>query len=266
MSQRARCTLPALAVALGCVLLALPGNSGAQDAPIISRAPRPDAVLFIGNSFVYYNNSLHGHVRRLTHALEPKQQSRRRFKSLTISGARLEDHLLGARGMIQAFGPNEKKGAWDVVVLQGHSREAIEKDRVEAFESAARTLDEWIREIGARPVFFMTWAYADKPEMTSKLAAAYAKIANETVALVVPVGLAFERALAQQPDIVLHTEDKIHPSPLGTYLAANVFYAALYGRSPVGAKYDAGLDAQTATFAQRIAWQTVKDYYASRGR
>jgi hypothetical protein len=32
-----------------------------------------------------------------------------------------------------------------------------------------------VRKHGARPVYFMSWAYQDKPEMTAQLAEAYTR-------------------------------------------------------------------------------------------
>ena len=66
----------------------------------------------------------------------------------------------------------------------------------------------------------------------------------------------------------LHLEDGSHPTPLGSYLAACVFYAVLYGRDPTGLEMldvDAGtgdpatsiavrLEAEEAHFLQRMAW------------
>ena len=43
----------------------------------------------------------------------------------------------------------------------------------------------------------MTWAYADKPEMTKQLAVATIAVAYENNALVFPVGLGFANALTQ---------------------------------------------------------------------
>jgi hypothetical protein len=40
-----------------------------------------------------------------------------------------------------------------------------------------------------------------------------------------------------------------------------VVFAALTGRSPVGNSYLANIDAQTATFLQNVAWDTVQEYY-----
>jgi hypothetical protein len=107
----------------------------------------------------------------------------------------------------------------------------------------------------------MSWAYADKPEMTAALAEAYTKAGNDNDALVIPAGLAFARALQQKPGLVLHASDKRHPSLAGTYLAACTIYAALYKKSPEGLGYTAGLDADTAKFLQGVAWHTVQDYF-----
>jgi hypothetical protein len=38
-------------------------------------------------------------------------------------------------------------------------------------------------------------------------------------------------------------------------------YAALYGKSPVGVAYDAGLAREVATHLQTMAWETVQEYY-----
>lgn len=54
--------------------------------------------------------------------------------------------------------------------------------------------------------------------------------------------------------------DKRHPSLAGTCLSAATAYATLYGRSPVGLKYTAGLDADTVQVLQTAAWETVRAY------
>jgi hypothetical protein len=110
-------------------------------------------------------------------------------------------------------------------------------------------------------VFFMSWAYADRPEMTAQLAEAYTVAGNDNDAFVIPAGLAFARSVAQRPQLNLYARDKRHPSLEGTYLAAATVYAALYQQTPVGNAYTAGIDADTALFLQTVAWETVQDYY-----
>ena len=115
----------------------------------------------------------------------------------------------------------------------------------------------------AEAVLFMTWAYSDKPEMITSLASAFTRLGLEELLMVIPVGLAFEQARQEIPGIVLHDPDRLHPSLKGTYLAAAVFYAALYGKSPESLAYDAGLDSTLAQRLRRIAWQTVSKYKAA---
>ena len=103
-------------------------------------------------------------------------------------------------------------------------------------------------------------AYTGNPEMTAALDEAYTSIGTELDAQVVPVGLAFARVTEERPDIPLRTRDARHPSLAGTYLAACTFFAALYGRSPEGLAYDAGLGEDRAGYLQRVAWQTVTQY------
>jgi len=106
----------------------------------------------------------------------------------------------------------------------------------------------------------MSWAYADKPEMTAQLAEAYTRAGNDNGVMVVPAGLAFAKA-GRHPEINLYAPDKRHPSMAGTYLAAATLYAALFKAAPVGLSYTAGLDAATAHRLQTVAWETVQDYY-----
>jgi hypothetical protein len=108
----------------------------------------------------------------------------------------------------------------------------------------------------------MTWAYKDKPEMTGELAEQYTIAGNDNDALVIPAGLAFAKAVAKRPDLELYQPDRRHPTLLGTYLAACTTYAAVYGKSPAGNTYTAGIDPATARFLQDTAEQAVREYFA----
>jgi hypothetical protein len=241
---------------LGAMLLAAGFTTAvvAADAPKIKEAPSPKRIMLIGNSFYYYNNSLHNHLRKIVRSVFTENPKDYYLKSMTISGSYLSDHALGSDGMI-------KSRKWDVVILQGQSREPINPKKSAKFEKAARALDGMIRAAGAKTVFFMTWAYKHKPEMSEPLAEAYTRIGNELDALVAPVGLAFARDRAEAPATELYQPDRKHPSLLGTYLAACVLYATLYRKTPVGVAYTAGLSDADAAMAQRVAWETTQAYF-----
>jgi len=216
----------------------------------------PQKLLFVGNSFTYYNNSVHYHVEQLVKTTMPwKVFKDYNFRMSTTSGAFMREHKAGLTSLTHGK-------QWNAVVIQGHSTEAITPKLTASFRKATEQLINIIRKNDAKPVLFMTWAYSTNPKMTDALDKAYTEIGNELDTLVVPVGLAFRNALAARPELNLHAKDTKHPSIAGTYLAASTFYAALYGKSPVGNRYIIdGLDKSDAKFLQTIAWQTVQSYY-----
>jgi hypothetical protein len=55
----------------------------------------------------------------------------------------------------------------------------------------------------------------------------------------------------------LWQDDASHPSTAGTYLAACVFYAAVFRQSPDGLEFTAGLPADSAAILQKVAAQEV---------
>lgn len=226
----------------------------------------PKRVLFVGNSYFYYNDSLHNHVERIAEEIGPYGAGEYQFKSATIGGARLSQHPVdsllepGRLGIDKPF---------ELVILQGGSFEVIEEKSRAQFRATAIELNEKIRATGAEVALYMTHAYVEpderyEPGLINKIRPAYVSVGNELDALVIPVGVAFERAYEQRPDIVLHeTFDGTHPSMLGTYLAACVVYQSIYGQSVAGIEYDyfGEVGKEPAEFLQRIADETVRKFY-----
>ncbi len=223
-------------------------------APAVRSIPAPAEVLIVGNSLTFYNNSLHGRLRDLADSADPDHADSRFFRAMTISGGFLPEHKFGFSGMARSR-------AWNVIVLQGNSIEPVDPAFAPDFVAYSLRYCRTIRKVGALPALYMTWAYADRPEMALPLANAYTAIGNRTKSLVIPAGLAFAEALARRPEMALHVEDAKHPTLAGTYLAACTFYAALFGKSPAGIAYDAGLGSETALFLQTVARDTAAAYY-----
>jgi hypothetical protein len=232
----------------------------------------PKTAIFIGNSFFYYNNGLPGHLSLMEKAADPTNKQVYRNTMVTIGGSGFDWHDVESYFRPNAIGNysfddnnnvvfNKFDRLFDVAVTMDCSQCPIHPKLKSVFTDYAKKNSEIVRAHGARPVFFMSWAYADKPEMTAQLAEAYTIAGNANNALVIPAGLAFAKAIARQPELNLYAPDKRHPSLAGTYLASCVVFAALTGRSPVGNTYLAGVDAPTATFLQTVAWETVQEYY-----
>lgn len=220
-------------------------------------APRAEAaeaadelqVLFIGNSFTYFND-----MPKMVAALAKAGKQRPlRFVQITPGGWTLENHWNDgkARAAIQSR-------RWDFVVLQEQSMGPL-VNKSSMFISAKK-LDAEIRRQGAKTLLYMTWAYQNRPEDQAALSQAYLDLAQEIDAEVVPVGLAWRRALQDDPQRKLHLPDKRHPNATGSYLAACVFYATLYDQSPAGLPGDIGkLTAAEALPLQVIAWQVAAE-------
>jgi hypothetical protein len=232
----------------------------------------PKTAIFIGNSFFYYNNGLPGHLSLMEKAADPANKQVYRNTMVTIGGSGFDWHDVESYFRPNAIGNysfddnnnvvfNKFDRLFDVAVTMDCSQCPIHPKLKSVFTDYAKKNSEIVRAHGARPVFFMSWAYADKPEMTAQLAEAYTIAGNANNALVIPAGLAFAKAIARQPELNLYAPDKRHPSLAGTYLASCVVFAALTGRSPVGNSYLAGVDAPTAAFLQTVAWETVQEYY-----
>ncbi len=252
------------------------GTAQAQIPPAI-RDLGPEAArsaIYVGNSFFYYNNSMHGHVSLMQRAAG---MAAMRTTSITISGAGWEWHDVASYFRPNAVGSyrfdarnnvvfNSNARLFDLAIMMDCSQCPIHPRLGPVFHDYARRHSETVRAHGARPVFFMSWAYKDMPEMTAQLAEAYTVAGNANDALVIPAGLAFARSMAERPGLDLYVADLRHPSLAGTYLAAATTYATLSGHSPVGNGYDAGLGAETAAFLQRMAWETVQGYFGAGRR
>ncbi len=259
--------------AIGGILIA-PMAAQAQTRPLVkSLGPDfPKSELFIGNSFFYYNNGLPGHLSLLEKAADPEHKQDYRTTMVTIGGSGFDWHDVESYFRPDAIGRYSfddhnnvifsKSGKlYDAAVMMDCSQCPIHPTLKSVFTEFVKKDTDIVRSHGVTPVFFMSWAYADKPEMTAQLAEAYTVAGNANNALVIPAGLAFARALSKQPELNLYAADKRHPSLAGTYLATCTTFAALTGRSPVGNSYLAGIDEPTAHFLQTVAWETVQDYY-----
>jgi hypothetical protein len=227
------------------------------DAPGVGSCTR---ILFIGNSYTSVNN-LPAMFVKLSRAGGHKVE----VGVAAPGGWTLSQHANSSETLEKI-----KSSKWDFVVLQEQSQiPSIEQSRTVSMYPAARLLVHQIEEAGAAPLLFLTWAHRNGwsenslqgDEMLAKACESmqfqidrgYLEIARELNVGVAPVGYAWLVARRQNPQLELWQDDGSHPSAQGTYLAACVFYAAIFRQSPEGLTYRAYLPNETAAILQAVA-------------
>ena len=199
-------------------------------------------VLFIGNSYTYFNESWD-----IFKEIANKEGIKVNVNEVTSGGYTLDK-------MSDPFDPYGKKvcdylnkNKYDVVILQEQSvRPIIDKEK---FHEAVRKLYKLIIKNGATPLLYETWgrhkSSPDLPKfnltnesMTKGLIDSYKKIGNELNIRVSHVGTIFYKIYSEYENkINLYHEDGSHPSELGSYVVALTHYATIFNLSTIGIKY-----------------------------
>ena len=191
-------------------------------------------VLFIGNSYTYFNDMPTAYFEKLALAAGISVS----VTTVTKGGWTLEKHadpsdVCGAQVEVLL-----RENRYDYVILQEQSYRPVVKP--ELFASSVRTLVEKALKNGAKPLLYATWGRAEgcllldelsmtNASMTESLATAYENIGRELGIPVAHVGRAFYEAKALHPNLELYNADLSHPSAAGSYLAALTLFARLFG-------------------------------------
>ena len=225
-----------------------------------SSAP-PLRVLFVGNSLTAINR-MPEMVARLAHAAgEPRALQ----AHLLTPGARhLHEHV--SDGVVKQLLAQNR---YDYVVLQNQGQvSGWPQERERFMLEPGRVLADWIAQAGARPVLYATFARRDGDfskfpgdtyeAMQARVDDGYAALGRAISAPVVPAGHVWQQTLRAHPSLRLWALDGQHPSIAGSYLVACTFLTQLYGRSPVGNRYLAGLPVEDARIIQDSVAREMK--------
>ncbi len=216
-------------------------------------------VLFIGNSYTYYNN-----LPMLVSQVASSAGDSIEFKSNTPGGYTYNNHTQDATTLSLI-----SEGNWDFVVLQEQSQLPsfpIQQVETECFPYA-HILDSLIIHHNpcAETVFYMTWGRkngdasncASWPPvctyvgMDSLLKARYTQMANENQGIISPVSTVWRYLRNNAPSIELYAGDESHPSLAGSYAAACSFYAVIFRKDPTSITFNSSLTSEQA--------QTIKN-------
>ena len=186
-------------------------------------------ILFIGNSFTFYWN-----LPLVVEAMANERNYNFDITQSTASGSSLKDHWfendeLKSKTLIAT-------GRYDRVVLQDHSLNPLQN----LVESRRYFIDfiEWVKANNGAPYIYATWMYKgisnNNYNVVDPIQDALQPVADKTGAVMVPIDQAFRTLQKRHPNIPIFMSDNKHPSPVGTYLAACVYFRIFTGESPLG--------------------------------
>ncbi len=228
------------------------------------------SVLFIGNSYTYVNN-----LPQTLADLALSKGDTLIFDSSAPGGYTFQLHTTNATTISKI---NQR--AWDYVVLQEQSQmPSFPPSQVssDTYPYAAR-LDSMIvaNDSCTETVFYMTWGRQNGDSsncafyppictyngMQQRLRESYLQMATDNHASAAPVGVAWKHVRDNYPSIGLYQSDQSHPTIYGTYLAACVFYASFFHKTPIGASFPSSISSVDALVLQTIGGATVLDSLA----
>lgn len=218
-------------------------------------------ILFIGNSFTYYND-----MPEIFSNLAASAGYDVYADKIAFGGYYLNQYADFESDAGRTVCDKLNSVKWDFVVIQEQSLNPLSD--CEDFYKSARILIEKIRSIGAKPVLYQTWAYekdSDKLKKTGLsynkmykgLKKAYEKFSRSECVAVAEAGTAFYKCSLKYPKISLYdAKDNYHPSFMGSYLAACVLFYKLFGCKKK-ITFTSEIDADTAKKLQKISRRTV---------
>jgi len=216
-------------------------------------------VLFIGNSYTNVNN-----LPRIVSKLASAGKKSIVVQAIAEPNATLLSEAPSAEAAIR-----RKVAAWNVVVLQEQSEvPALARLREERMYPAVRRLIKLAKGVGAEPMLYLTPArrlgwpesgFNGYQSMQVAVEQGYLDIARELNASVAPAGVAWMAARERSKSLNLWQQDGSHPTVLGCYLTACVFYAAIFRKPVTKLSYHATLPSRLALELQAMATKVVLD-------
>jgi hypothetical protein len=229
-------------------------------------------ILFIGNSLTERNN-LPIILQNIAYCAGYAPPV---VTSASIGGYSLMKHLKSEETLKLIDHRSKGIQEWDVVILQESARYPAQYDITdnesvinfgvnmtmgEEFLMGVRELTRRILQGNphARVILYETWADyrslwinkdvgivncgKDPVEMQSRTRMRYQEVQDHlnntfgSIAMIAPVGDAWEKNYQSQTPLLLHEEDGHHPNIFGSYLAGLILFKVIYGVSPEKTTY-----------------------------
>jgi hypothetical protein len=231
-------------------------------------------VLFIGNSYTYVEN-----MPDLFRNIADSAGYKVKTQMYAPGGVSVGDISQGTQAHMNnpAVYENIRSDKWDYVVLQdnqgrfvldyGHfpSSSLVIQGHLQIRDSVLKN------NPCAKMLWFAGWGtkngmppYGNTGiEMIDRITANYRFLNDTAHQIIAPIGEAWKKIIQSNPAYDLFSADEMHPSLEGSFLTANVIYAAIFRDNPLHSFASGGLSSSTANQLKQAAWQTVIDSFAS---
>lgn len=236
---------------IACVVLVLvscssrTSSSNSSSSNSSNNNPASANILFIGNSYTYFNAGVDKQLERLAPSIQTSR--------VVQGGYSLEKHWNDGNALATI-----RAGQWDYVVLQEQSQLPVFDQR--RFHEFAEKFHQEVSSRRAKTILFMTWERPDSVSYgvtTANLASAFNAIGTQIKAKVAPVGLAFARSLRERPNLLLYSQDG-HPTEYGTYLSACVFYSTIFQQNPAKNPHsNESIPSEIQEYFQKVAAESL---------
>ena len=218
-------------------------------------------VLFIGNSYTHYNG-----MPKMFEYLAKSKGKNVYADSIAVSSSTLKLHTERA-----STWKKMKSRKWDVVFIQGFSRELAQDSLTIATETMpyAKMLIDSLQKYSpcSNIYFYMTWGYFEGysqdernntyDKMQENIRKGYLQMSKAFKFPIAPVGMVWQQVRAENPEIGIYRDDKEHPNPNGSFIAACTFYASIFRESPVGGTAPPAVSESAVAPIERIAAKIV---------
>lgn len=194
------------------------GGQNPAPACLPRAATRPDVakVLFIGNSLTYTND-----LPSLVAAIGADKGNLIEKEMIAKPNYALEDHW--GEGCIQKM---IESGFYDFVVIQ--QGPSSQPDGAQSLLEYGGKIQELCKANDTKLAFFQVWPAKINYQTFPGVIANYMNAAYSTGAILCPVGYAWKQYMDKTNDFSYYGPDEFHPSMLGSAVAADIIYKALF--------------------------------------
>jgi len=264
-------TMKTLLLPLAMLLLLLCGcggsqtpDAGVEQPPVNTDFPAGAAlpnnsnsasyqILIFGNSHVRSNN-LPDLIRQLIIAGKPGVQVN---MVVAPGGAYLDERLNNDEGLKLL-----QSKAWTQVILQGQK---YSTSGLNTYPVDGTLL--WIRASkaqGTTPILFPEHRQVSVFDEGIRVHQLHQSIAAAEPSCLAPVGMAWDRALAENPVLALHMADGNHANLAGSFLTALIFYHSITGNNPDSLPFQPkiAVPAVQQQLLRQVAAATLQQYQA----